>query len=74
MRHDGQNVWRHLVAPQCGLLIIAYVIIQADVAAQTLGLVWLALGVAVLIALYASGRRPELAGMGHDASGGERRV
>ena len=74
MRHDGQNVWRHLVAPLCGLVIIGYVIVQADVAAQTLGLVWLVLGVVVLMALYASGRRPELAGMGHDATGDERRT
>ena len=71
MRREGQSVMRHLVAPLCGLLIIAYVIIQADVAAQTLGLVWLALGAVVLVALYASGRRPELAGMGHDTTGGD---
>ena len=36
--------------------------INANVAAQTLGFVWLGIGVVVLIVLYATGRRPRLTG------------
>jgi hypothetical protein len=36
------------------------VIINAQVAAQMLGFVWLAVGAAILIFLLATGRKPEL--------------
>ncbi|XVV15609.1 hypothetical protein ACQP2X_15060 [Actinoplanes sp. CA-131856] len=37
--------------------------INADVAAQTLGFAWLGIGVIVLIVFYLTGRRPTLAGL-----------
>ena len=36
------------------------------VAAQTLGFIWLGIGVAILIVLYATGRRPHLAGLSEE--------
>jgi len=36
------------------------VVVNANVAAQTLGFVWLGIGVAILIGLIATGRRPDL--------------
>jgi uncharacterized membrane protein HdeD (DUF308 family) len=44
-----------------GFLILAYVVVNAQVAAQTLGFVWLVLGIVVLVVLLATGRRPTLA-------------
>ena len=60
VRERSRDLWRHLVAPALGFLIIGYVIIQANVAAQRIGLLWLALGVGVLVAFYATGRAPRL--------------
>ena len=51
VRERSRDLWRHLVAPVLGFLIIGYVIIQANVAAQRVGLLWLALGAVVLGAL-----------------------
>jgi hypothetical protein len=56
----------------CGLVIIGYVIVRANVAAQTLGVAWLGLGVVVLVLFYVTGRRPALAGLEHDALEGSR--
>ncbi len=56
--------WRaHLVMPAVGFVILAYVVVNANIAAQRLGLAWLALGVVVLAGLYLSGRRPVLSGL-----------
>jgi amino acid transporter len=63
VRQGSRDYWRHLIAPALGFLILAFVVVNADVAAQTLGFVWLGIGVAVLIGLTAAGRRPVLAGM-----------
>jgi amino acid transporter len=61
---QGSRDWlRHLVVPVIGFLILLYVVINAKVAAQVLGFVWLGIGVLVLISFYATGRRPELAGL-----------
>lgn len=58
---NGSRDWlRHLVVPVLGFLILAYVVINAKVAAQVLGFVWLGVGAIILIALYATGRRPNL--------------
>jgi hypothetical protein len=47
------------------------VVINAKVAAQVLGFVWLGIGLIVLAVFYATGRRPELAGLaGQPDSGG----
>ena len=63
VRNKSRDWLRHLIAPVIGFVILAYVVINADVAAQTLGFVWLGIGVIVLIGLVATGRRPELVGI-----------
>jgi amino acid transporter len=70
IRHYGMgraagavDPWRHLIAPAIGAVIIAYVMYKANVAAQTVGLIWLGVGVAVLVAFYATGRPPALGGL-----------
>lgn len=61
---QGSRDWlRHLIGPAIGFLILLYVVINADIAAQTLGFLWLGIGVIVLITFYLTGRRPELAGL-----------
>ena len=67
-RHrQARNFLKHLVVPVCGLLILGFVVYKANVAAQRLGLAWLALGVLVLAGFYLTGRRPALSGLGRDA-------
>ncbi|WP_028926046.1 APC family permease [Pseudonocardia acaciae] len=61
---SGSRDWlRHLVVPVLGFAILLYVVINAKVAAQVLGFVWLGVGVLVLLVLLATGRRPALSGM-----------
>jgi amino acid transporter len=59
-RRKSHDYWRHLAVPVIGFGILLYVIINAQVAAQRLGFVWLAVGVAILIFLMVTGREPEL--------------
>ena len=61
IRRRSRNLWAHLVVPIGGLAILTYVVINANILAQTVGLVWLAIGVLVLVGLYAAGRKPVLA-------------
>jgi amino acid transporter len=70
LRHYGMgragrppDPWRHLVAPFLGAVIVVTVMIKADVAAKTVGLIWLAVGLATLAAFYVSGRPPRLGGL-----------
>jgi hypothetical protein len=64
----GSRDWlRHVILPGAGFLILAYVVINAKVAAQMLAFAWLGVGVAILIGLYATGRRPRLAGLDQPA-------
>jgi len=67
MRGGSRDWLRHVVFPAIGFLILAYVVINAKVAAQALGFVWLGIGVVILVVLYASGRRPHLAGLTEQA-------
>ncbi|WP_194821576.1 APC family permease [Micromonospora sp. S-DT3-3-22] len=61
-RHSGS--WSaHLLIPGIGFVILAYVVVNANIAAQRLGLAWLALGMVVLAGLYLTGRRPVLSGL-----------
>ncbi|WP_026425961.1 APC family permease [Actinokineospora inagensis] len=64
VRHRSKDWWRHLVAPVIGFVILGYVVINAKVAAQTMGFVWLGIGAVILAGLLLTGRRPELAGIG----------
>ena len=63
VRNRSREWWRHLAVPVIGFLILLYVVINADIAAQTLGFAWLGVGVIVLIVFYVTGRRPALAGL-----------
>ena len=68
VRNKSRNLWSHLLLPAAGFAILTYVVINANVAAQRLALLWLGVGVLVLIGLYAAGRRPTLSGMSTSAS------
>jgi amino acid transporter len=61
VRGGSRDRWRHLVAPVIGFAILAYVLLNAQLQAKWLGLIWFMLGVAALAVLIALGRRPELA-------------
>jgi len=63
VRRGSRDWLRHLVVPVLGFLILLYVVINAKVAAQVLGFVWLGIGLVVLAVFYATGRRPVLAGL-----------
>ncbi len=60
VRNGGRDWGRHLTAPALWFLILAYVVVNADVAAQDLGFLWLGVGVLLLLFLVATGRRPSL--------------
>jgi amino acid transporter len=57
------DVWRHVVAPVAGFVVILFTIIKANVAAQLLGFTWLGVGILIVIVSYAVGRRPRLSGI-----------
>ncbi|MFJ9692006.1 APC family permease [Kitasatospora sp. NPDC101183] len=61
IRNRSKDYWRHLIAPVLGFAILAYVVINANIAAQRLGFVWLLIGGIVLAGLMATGRKPRLA-------------
>ena len=66
VRSGSRDWWRHLISPALGFLILAFVVVNAKVAAQTLGFVWLAIGVVILLGLILTGRKPVLAGAEQD--------
>ncbi|SER07635.1 APC family permease [Actinokineospora terrae] len=66
VRARSRDWWKHLIAPAIGFAILAYVVINAKVAAQALGFVWLGIGAVILVGLLATGRRPALAGIEGD--------
>jgi len=66
VRNGSTDWWRHLISPALGFLILAYVVVNAKVAAQTLGFVWLAIGGVILLRLTLTGREPVLAGPARD--------
>ncbi|ANH94464.1 MULTISPECIES: APC family permease [unclassified Streptomyces] len=68
VRRRSRDFWRHLIAPAIGFAILAYVVVNADIAAQRLGFVWLGIGVVVLAGLLLTGRRPDLAAVQHAES------
>ncbi|RBY95283.1 amino acid permease [Blastococcus sp. TF02-8] len=59
-RRKSRDYWRHLAVPVIGFAILVYVVINAQVAAQRLGFVWLVAGLAVLAFLLLTGRKPEI--------------
>jgi amino acid transporter len=60
IRRRSRDYLRHLVVPVCGLVILGYVVIKAKVAAQVVGLSWLAVGLVIMVVLMMSGRTPAL--------------
>jgi amino acid transporter len=60
IRGRSKRPWSHLVAPLIGMAILVFVVINANILAQVVGLIWLGVGALVLIGLYAAGRRPTL--------------
>jgi amino acid transporter len=60
VRGGSRNWWAHVIAPVIGFAILAFVVVNAKVAAQVLGFVWFAIGLVLLIGLVMRGRRPEL--------------
>ncbi|MGI5157684.1 APC family permease [Microbispora sp. CA-102843] len=68
VRNRSRDWWRHLVAPAIGFLILLYVVINASIAAQVLGFVWLAIGVVILAGSYLMGRRPTLSAVTPEAN------
>jgi amino acid transporter len=60
VRRKSRDYWRHLAVPVIGFAILLAVVINAQVAAQTLGFTWLGIGVVLLVFLLATGRKPEL--------------
>ncbi|CCH30871.1 APC family permease [Actinosynnema sp. NPDC047251] len=71
IRRRSRDWWKHLIAPVIGFGILAYVVINAKVAAQTVGFVWLGIGAVILVGLLAAGRKPELAGIAGDEEEGK---
>ncbi|MFF0387117.1 APC family permease [Kitasatospora sp. NPDC004615] len=61
IRKRSKDYWRHLIAPLLGFAILAYVVVNANIAAQRLGFVWLLIGGIVLAGLMLTGRKPRLA-------------
>jgi amino acid transporter len=62
-RLGSRKWWTHLVAPVIGFAILAYVLINAQLQAKWLGLIWFAVGLIMMLVLLMMGRRPELAAM-----------
>jgi len=59
-RQGSRRWWAHLVAPAIGFVILAYVLVNAQVYAQALGIAWFIVGLILMGVLIATGREPEL--------------
>ncbi|GII62727.1 porin [Sphaerisporangium krabiense] len=62
LRQRSTDLLSHLIVPLVGTVILVFVVINANVMAQRLGLIWLAVGALIMIAVYVRGRRPDLSG------------
>jgi amino acid transporter len=63
VRSGSRNWAKHLIFPAIGFAILAYVVINAQVAAQRLGFAWLGVGIIILFIYMAVGRTPTVAGI-----------
>jgi amino acid transporter len=61
VRNRSRDVWRHLLMPAVGFVILVAVIIHANIAAQWTGGLWIGAGILVLGGLHIARRSPELA-------------
>ncbi len=57
-RKSSRNWWRHLVVPAIGMLIIGYILVNADENARVVGLAWLFLGLTLYMVRKAVLRQP----------------
>lgn len=62
VKHGSRNYVVHLLVPVIGFLIIGYVLWNANVEAKVGGVVWLAIGAAVLGYYHVTGRKTDLSG------------
>jgi amino acid transporter len=60
IKRRGRRFGLHLVSPILGFVIIAFVLVNADVHAKIGGSVWLAIGALILVGLRLAGRSTEL--------------
>jgi amino acid transporter len=67
VRQGSHDILRHVVVPVCGIAILGYVLYKADVVAQRVGLIWLAVGIVLVGWLIRTGRTPVLAGLSEPA-------
>ena len=58
VRQRSRRWIRHLVVPLIGFAIVAYVLINAQANAKLAGLTWMAVGLATVVFLKATGRNP----------------
>jgi amino acid transporter len=66
VKNRSGNLWSHLVVPLIGAGILVFVIVNAKILAQVVGLIWIGVGVLILIGLYAVGNKPSLEGLASD--------
>ena len=60
VRQHSRAWWPHLIAPVIGFAILAFVVVNAEVAAQKLAFVWLGIGLVLLTLLLTTGRKAAL--------------
>jgi amino acid transporter len=59
-RQKSRDWWRHLAVPVIGLVIIAYVLVNAEINAKIAGALWMAAGGAIFMGLKLAGRSTAL--------------
>ena len=62
-RRHSKDYLKHLVYPLIGFAILAFVVVNAKVAAQVLAFIWIAVGVVILFVFKAMHKEPELAAL-----------
>ena len=65
-RRHSKDYLKHLVFPLVGFAILAFVVVNAKVAAQVLAFIWIAIGVVVLVAFKVMHKEPELTALEED--------
>ncbi len=65
----GSRAVQHWLVPLVGVVILGYVLWSANLAAQTIGLIWLGLGLVFAIGLHLAGRRLEMPGVPEEMEG-----
>ncbi|HET7389102.1 MAG TPA: APC family permease [Nocardioidaceae bacterium] len=68
----GSRSPAHWLVPAIGMVILGYVLWSANIAAQTIGLIWLGIGILAAIGLHLAGRRLEIADVPDELDEGER--